>query len=403
MKKINLIFLTSDDEINNLCESYWLINSDLEFKFKTTELVKTYNISTNKITKNVRESSNAESTEIVCQNCDSHYFYTSRSDLQEKQRSLEWYVNNWTCNICVAKKKEEERQEIEKKKEQLRKIIKENYADKQIVLNLDKITLEESVYLLSFIRFCGNEELTYASPLESTTFHDRLSPQSDFDYDILIHLYRNNIIRVHPDSPLEAFIGEGAEQFYPKKVFWLLPISQNSGDTQGLIMELEEVFRTEKFPQNWINEKLILWKKIALNECLEYLANSLTEHNLTLSPGEKTIGVLNSSLENFSVGQIYNLIWRAAKDAAAFLVRTGTFKKHAANTVVGKIQGYGERAVAEKWDIKAYRRPYNCPQSIISQVFFNTVLKIGEMGFSKTPSIEYLHNELEIDEINIVQ
>ena len=366
MNKFNLIFSTSEDNTQNLCEGYWLANENSEFQFKTSYLAQTFNLPVNKITKIVKENCSAESTEIVCQNCDDFYVYISRSDFQEKQRQLNFYLNNWLCKKCIDEEKEKERQEREEKLEQYKNTIKQQYPSQRIILDLNNISLEDAVYLLSFIRFSANEELTSAYPLDTTHFEDRLSPQSDFDYEIVVQLFQHNIIRVDPNSHIESFTGENAKSFYPSKVFWLLPISANSNDTKGLILEIEEIFRVGFFPNDWREERLYLWKKIALQECLDFLAVSLNEHNLTLTPGEKTVAVINGLLENFSVGQICTLIWRAAKDAAAFLVRTGTYKKHAANTVVGSVQRYGERAIAEKWELMTFKRSYKCPQSIIN-------------------------------------
>ncbi|MEL7436482.1 MAG: hypothetical protein AAFN11_21255, partial [Chloroflexota bacterium] len=67
------------------------------------------------------------------------------------------------------------------------------------------------------------------------------------------------------------------------------------------------------------------------------------------------------------------------------LVRKQTTKQHAANTVVGSIQRQSERAKAEGWEIKPYNRNYNSPQSIVSEVFFNVVLQIGDGGFNQVP------------------
>ena len=111
----------------------------------------------------------------------------------------------------------------------------------------------------------------------------------------------------------------------------------------------------------------------------------MSEHGFSFNPGEKTLLVLNNLLEEFSVSQAYNLIWRAAKDAAAFYIREHVSKEHAANTVVGSIQRQFERARAEGWKIKPYGRDRRCPQSMVSQVLFNTALPLGDDGFNKPP------------------
>ncbi len=56
-------------------------------------------------------------------------------------------------------------------------------------------------------------------------------------------------------------------------------------------------------------------------------------------------------------------------------------------TVVGAIQRQAERALSEEWEVKAYRRDFRCPQSMISQVLFNTALQMGDIGFTQPPRI----------------
>jgi hypothetical protein len=152
-----------------------------------------------------------------------------------------------------------------------------------------------------------------------------------------------------------------------------------------MVDELETIFRTMEWPENWLNHQVALWRKIALEECLQYLDIALTEHGFSFNPGEKTYQVFKNLLEDHSVAQAYNLIWRAVKDAAAFYMRERVSKNHAANTVVGSIQRQLDPARAEEWEIRHFRRDRRCPQSAISQVFFDIVLQIGEEGFNRPP------------------
>jgi len=124
---------------------------------------------------------------------------------------------------------------------------------------------------------------------------------------------------------------------------------------------------------------------MALWECIEYLIFTLAEHRLELNPGEKTLEMFSHLLERYSVSQIYSFIWRASKDAAAFYVRERVTKQHAANTVVGTIQRMAEKADAEGWEVKGYRRDFRLPQSLMSEVLYNAVLKIGSAGFETKP------------------
>jgi hypothetical protein len=49
---------------------------------------------------------------------------------------------------------------------------------------------------------------------------------------------------------------------------------------------------------------------------------------------------------------------------------------------VRNIQRLYEQAIANNWDVKQFRRNYDRPQSVISQVVFNTCLKTDDGGFS---------------------
>lgn len=136
-------------------------------------------------------------------------------------------------------------------------------------------------------------------------------------------------------------------------------------------------------------EFIELCKEIQLQECLAFLKVKLEEHQFDFSPGEKTQHTLMQCLESFSVAQIYNFIWRAARDAAAYYMRSHVSKKQAANTVVRSISRSLEQALAHDWDVKAFSRNYDLPQSSLSRIIFNTLLGTGDGGF-KQPLHELL-------------
>lgn len=399
MEKLNLIIFTDDEIVISLCKNYWQISEDLKFENNVKSLAKAAELSQKQFLELINDECNAQSTEIFCQDCEVPAIFKSRNDFLEKQRGLNWYLSNWLCEDCSAERKHQEEQKKLDAINRYRQLIKQNYSSEPAEIILENLFLEDALYLLSFIRFCANEELTFGRPYGSLNFHESLSPKTEFDYEILRHLYKRGIIKVHPESPVDAFTGEMAETFYLDKVFWILPVLPASDHSKHLVKQLEEMFRLNTFPREWLDESLALWRKLALNECLQYLEHSLEEHNLTLTPGEKTILVINALLEDYSVAQVFNMIWRAAKDAAAFLVRKGVSKQHAANTVVGAMQRYGENAKIQGWEVKPYRRHFDCPQSMVSQVFFDSILKIGEAGFNQVP---YMIRLEDISDINVI-
>lgn len=64
-------------------------------------------------------------------------------------------------------------------------------------------------------------------------------------------------------------------------------------------------------------------------------------------------------------------------------MRSNTPKAQAANSVVGGIERKFERYLANNWEIKAFRRDFRLPISIVSQVLFNTTLHTDDGGFNK--------------------
>src|SRR5262249_52948054 len=149
--------------------------------------------------------------------------------------------------------------------------------------------------------------------------------------------------------------------------------------------ELEELLTSDDWPANWHADSEELHRIVALQECLQYMRLIMREHGFEPKIGEKTLLVLKTALANFSIGQVYNFLWRAARDAAAFYVREGISKAHAANIVPGSIQRMAERARAEGWQVKTYRRDFRAPQSQLSQVLFTMALQLPDGGFTTIP------------------
>jgi hypothetical protein len=381
-----LEFLINDEHLVQLCTLYWQADQEGNFTYKVADLARNFGLSTNELSKRVKNSCKAFSTENFCHECKAAYVYSSRADIQNL---LRYPMRQWLCENCTKRKEARERAEQAALIIRKRKLVEQIFTlDRVGEIEAETLALEDIVYLISFVRLGAAEGFSFIRPLGSIT--DLLSPQKHLDYDLLKRLYRRELIFVHPNSDIDAFDFEGDDfkSFNLDKVFWVLPRGANGVSTQRFIADAENLLKTKEWPERWREEAYILWKQIALEECLQYLGMVLEEHRLPFNPGEKTNLMFENLLEEYSVAQAYNFIWRAAKDAAAFYQRGGVNKQHAANTVVGAIQRQAERALSEGWEVKAYHRDFRCPQSMIGQVLFNTALQIGDIGFTQPPRIE---------------
>lgn len=335
-------------------------------------------------------------------------------------------VTEWEKLSKIARHVEErvtrEREAREREDEELTAVRRMSVANPPELPSVEELGFRHAVALLALGRACMKEDFSGFTSLSSSP--DQFAPTSDMSFALFEGLLERGIIGIDPDSsPLDAFKFETEVSsssvrvsiFYPLRAATILArgslsyldTSAEGGEdwlerdgvdvlsayrrerTRLYFRELEEALDASgTWPPLWAimwedNDWHSLWKEISLNECLAYLELVLREHGLPFRAGDKTRFVLSGILENFSVAQTWGMVWRAGRDAAAFYMRRGSTRGHAANTVVGSIQRQAERALSEGWNLQAFRRDRRLPRSTISEVFFAKALKIGDGGFNR--------------------
>jgi len=380
-----IVFLTDDEQINELCKQYWEIGDDGKFVYTVTNLAKQKGgVSHKKFSQLISASCKAYVHGFVCSSCGKQLSVGTRTEYEQYTRAIERGIK-YICSDCAQKEEKQKAELAEAEKREKIRIIKEYYSQIEIPpVDPQDLSFQEAVYLLALIRAGAYENYNAIRPLE--LFEIPLSPQEELDYEIIKTLFHNNQLFVHPDSSPDAFtpfVDSKIDKIYTGKVMWLWRPTISDKERKEpwrLAAEIESIFKTKEWPETWreSGEYIELWKKIALNECFKYLRHSLEQHQMSFNPGDKTTQTFLSLLNDFSVGQMWNFIWRAAKDAAAYYQRGGISKQQAANSIVGSIQRQGERALAEKWEVTNYRRIPQIPVSIVTQVLFVTALQIGD-------------------------
>jgi len=276
-----------------------------------------------------------------------------------------------------------------------RRLVSESYtetidqcADADMVLGW--LTLRDMLYLTAFYRNAHIGERGIAGPPYSK--ERPLSPTYDLTREILAHLRRRGIIEVSPTSPLDAFeyndeLTEVTAHFIYKVQYRLLPMLPVAliGDVMRGIEGLAKTGHWNFRRGEASDESLAVWQELALQECLEMFRHQGQLHGLEPPSGEKTILTFRSLLEDFSVAQIYNIVWSAARNAAAYYQRGGVSKAQAANSMVGSCRTRGDKARVDGWEIKPYNRNYDRPRSELSHVLHDVFLGIGELGFTQKP------------------
>ena len=285
------------------------------------------------------------------------------------------YATECRCRNCVEKERAE--QELRKKQ------IKDVYSRKIEQVEFADLSFEEKVYLGALCRALCAENLFEIKPyIGSNTV---LAPTDQLSAQMYKTLCHREAIAVSPNSPVEAFVVDSEDfprTYYTFAVTYYLNLVFPDDKRELFSEMLVPTYYSAEYQE----EATELWRKIAVAECLEYLNYQLVKVGFGFTPGEKTYKTFEILLNDFSVAQIYGIIWKCVADASKLYLERGISKKHAANSVIGACERYAERAKMNGWNLTEYSRIRDLPQSALSSFFFNRVLGIGDMGFKVPPT-----------------
>jgi hypothetical protein len=382
MTKIELELLTGDEMETQLCRDYWAFSEHGKFLHTVTKLADRYNDRPTRITARVARNCRVYLSDLCCNttNCSSKRPLNSRSDYEQIRRFRRWNPAGWTCDTCLELERVEAGRRSELESEQRRTLLLQRLSTQTNAgLLLGPQSLRDTIFLVSLLRAGGSEDLRWVRPLK--TLPVPLSPNEVYDAHVVHYLFSKGLICLHPGTPKESVEIEGGAlaAYVPREAFWTLPLPDDGPPPVAFLQGLEESLHSS-WPADWLREARALHREVALQECLRFLQIQLEEHHFTPNIGAKTTLALRSVLNHFSIGQAFNFVWNAVTRAAAFYVQQRVSKLHAVNTVPGAIQRSAERALAEGWQVKAFRRNYRAPESQISRVLFTTALKLPDGG-----------------------
>lgn len=292
------------------------------------------------------------------------------------------------CSGCILQREKDALKEYKNLEKAVLDVCTPYYASEMFTLN--HFSLLDSIYLLATFRASNSENLLDIGPIPFNS----LAPTVELEKHILSVLEQKGLIGVSPNSSVEAFKIENGRAVSYKiyHVQYRTLIAPDQLGTQDQVSALERVFREVQWPSTWtfcvdieLDDIFRLWKKVALNECLQFLDFCCTERKFDFSPGPKTLQIFKSVLESYSVSQVFAMIWRAAQSAVDFYHRKNVAKQHAVNTIPGHIKTFSERALAEGWSVKGFSRNYELPPTAIANVLYGLVLKLGDKAIEVIP------------------
>lgn len=250
---------------------------------------------------------------------------------------------------------------------------------------INEVSLSALVGLHALVNTWAAEDMTHLLPLQ-----DKLElfwPTKDKSTRSLSKIYQESLLNVDLEHCTTAtFVDEpdGAINWYTLRAA-LIPsirVTQDSimnvPDTQGYLGGL--------LPDGLSNQQKSelphLMRAIAVDECIQYMQYLLGEYGFDSDTGEKTEKMFEELLDDMPVNQIMVCIWTAVKGAAAFIQSPSCKgRKHAFNTIHGKLRDAALRRIAGELESKGFDRHKYCPRSEISFSLYGLLGFDGDIGF----------------------
>lgn len=294
------------------------------------------------------------------------------------------------CNYCIAEREKVRKLNEERKVrilQEKREKIKKVYDLNIVPVNYSELNFREKVFLGALLRTSLSEDMEVILPLNDA--ERELAPTIGYIKEILSYLIGRGVVSVDSNSSIDAFLDSNKEKDieFPN-VYYITMVKYriNIVGDEDIKNILSKIINPKSFSDADKEDALNIWKEIALEECIEYFEYQMKSVRFDFNIGEKTIAIFKDLLENFSVSQIYGIIYKSVANATKYYQESSVSKKQAANSVIGGCQRYAERAMINNWELAKYSRIKELPQSMISEFFFDRVIGVGSLGFNMPPS-----------------
>ncbi|WP_333733956.1 hypothetical protein [Streptomyces sp. IBSBF 3010] len=382
MAQIGLEIHTDDPAEAAAFEAYWRLADDGATWAQTVAEVRAeHALKPQELSRIVQTCGSASILDMPCTDCGEVTQAAHRTEFASLTRQGQATCE--TCQLLAHQELEEAKRQLEK---QRREALLEHFPVRTTeTLDAGSLTLFQAVALHAMFSDPAVEEAGMTTPTGIWPNERPWAPDNrlwDFERRLLNADYRT--VAVHPDSHPNSFVWEDNEpngSYYLGKASYYLygPEGHLNARAPHLLNDLNRIFREGPWPAHWHNQWRDLWEELALSYASTYLDMKLNEHHLEMKQGDGTLAALSDALATFSLGQVFNFIYRATKDSAAYFQRGGVNRRQAANSTVGRISAAADRARANGWEIKPFGRPWSLPLTAIGETFFSKVMWQADM------------------------
>jgi hypothetical protein len=358
----------SDSDHKEMCRRFWELDDDSgKFTTPMTALGVAYGLSDAQVKNMVESTCIAYKVSEPCEVCDRPERFRRRIDYKEKGRY------GGQCVACYQNR--DARIALEKFE-----LIQRVQLDNSSPINTSTIPFRLAAFLLAFLKYAANEDLTAIWPLSLVESGIPLGPTPEYAIIIIQELRDAGIITLSPDTPPDKIMLKEKEfHFNINDVVWDVSVTVDDS-LKSVYERLTRKIKTDDYLFKQRHCIKDLCNELSLAECVRHLEFETEKYRLPYRVGEKTKQVLVSALESFPAKHVCYFIWMACTRAAADKQQHNISGRQAANRIPGKIERSCVVSIAYKWNIKGFRRNQ---QSSVSQVVFNTALNTFDGGFEQ--------------------
>ncbi|MBC6720349.1 hypothetical protein [Treponema sp. Marseille-Q4130] len=253
---------------------------------------------------------------------------------------------------------------------------------------IEELSFTDMMYLGAVLRAGGGTGFFCITPYDNWSCP--LTYCHEVDMEILRYLHSQNVLTVSTSSDVRSIKSVNTEKedfsYYMNLVVY--DINVDPGENKYFNDVITQML-DPSFSKAPTSEVLKLWQDIAYTECMQLFDFRMKNFHLPHTVGKEIKAFFNSIIPDFSLATIYTFIYQATKAAAAYFQEGNVSKWQAANSALSRMRTIAERVYNGTYNRWEYDRPKECPQFVLSDYFFNSVLQLRDRYWRTTP-----HNPL---------
>ncbi|WP_374439251.1 hypothetical protein [Pseudomonas panipatensis] len=325
---VRLKFQTTDSQEIELAKRYWAMDEEGTYLERVADLLPFREINqASMVAKFVRQICTAYDENQICPKCDGQIQIGGRA---EAKKSLQH--SYLPCEDCQKLQQEEkQKQEAKERAELEAKLAPHITRAREMTISYSELP-DDAVLILQAIHALVGPRLTQGA--FSLGDCEGLTPQGTGG--LIDRLYKQDILQDDPSAaePGTYYLQEGALWFSKASARYFLPPDPDLGGSQAALNTLLD--------RKLSNSVALtdLWLDHAVTDVMCYLEYQCDVHNHVLDAAdiEKIKATVRHGMRKYSVAQMWFIMWKVTRDAAALASRSYYNSETAAATIPNKIR-----------------------------------------------------------------